>query len=178
MDPSGFTNPPKFLPAERPSASQEGLCSVELLSVITFCCKNMRSRDSLVGISTDYGLDGRGPIPLHGQSLSLPHSVQSCSRTHPASYPVGTWGSFPMGKAARAWSWHPSSAEVKMVELYLHSPVYLHGIVVNCRSQWPRGLRHELSSVARTLGSWIRIPFEARMSLCAFILCLCCSVCR
>jgi hypothetical protein len=49
----------------------------------------------------------------------------------------------------------------------------------HCRSQWPRGLRHELSSLARTLASWARIPFEAWMSvLCAFILCLCCSVCR
>jgi hypothetical protein len=29
------------------------------------------------------------------------------------------------------------------------------------RPQWPRGLRHELSSPAQTLGSWIRIPLEA-----------------
>jgi hypothetical protein len=28
------------------------------------------------------------------------------------------------------------------------------------RSQWPRGLRHELSSPARTLGSWVRIPLQ------------------
>jgi hypothetical protein len=39
------------------------------------------------------------------------------------------------------------------------------------RSQWPRGLRHELSSLTRTLGSWFRIPLEAWMSV--FILCLC-----
>jgi hypothetical protein len=46
-------------------------------------------------------------------------------------------------------------------------------------SQWPRGLRHELSSLARTLGSWAEIPLKAWMSaLGAFILCLCCSVCR
>jgi hypothetical protein len=37
------------------------------------------------------------------------------------------------------------------------------------RSQW-----HELSSLALTLGSWVRIPFKAWMSvLYAFILCLC-----
>jgi hypothetical protein len=29
------------------------------------------------------------------------------------------------------------------------------------RSQWPRGLRHELSSLARTLGSWVGIQLEA-----------------
>jgi hypothetical protein len=40
-------------------------------------------------------------------------------------------------------------------------------------TQWPRGLRHELSSVARTLGSWVRIQLKAWMSvLCAFILCV------
>jgi hypothetical protein len=34
------------------------------------------------------------------------------------------------------------------------------------RSQWPLGLRHELSSPARTLGSWVRIPLETWMSIC------------
>jgi hypothetical protein len=29
------------------------------------------------------------------------------------------------------------------------------------RSQWPRGLRHELSSLARMLRSWARIPLKA-----------------
>jgi hypothetical protein len=32
------------------------------------------------------------------------------------------------------------------------------------RSQWPRGLTYELSSTARKLGSWVRIPLEAWMS--------------
>jgi hypothetical protein len=46
------------------------------------------------------------------------------------------------------------------------------------RSQWPRGLRHEMFSLARTLGSCARIPLKAWMSvLCVFILCLC-SVCK
>jgi hypothetical protein len=35
--------------------------------------------------------------------------------------------------------------------------------VINSRSQWPRGLRHEMSSPAWTLGSWVRIPLEAWM---------------
>jgi hypothetical protein len=35
-----------------------------------------------------------------------------------------------------------------------------------CRSQRPRGLRHKSSSPARTLGSWVRIPFKAWMCLC------------
>jgi hypothetical protein len=33
---------------------------------------------------------------------------------------------------------------------------------------WPRGLRHELSSFARTLGSWFRIPLDAWMSVCVY----------
>jgi hypothetical protein len=32
------------------------------------------------------------------------------------------------------------------------------------RSQWPRGLRHEMSSPARTLQSWVWIPLKA--SIC------------
>jgi hypothetical protein len=40
----------------------------------------------------------------------------------------------------------------------------------------PRGLRHELSSPARTLGSLFRIPFDAWM--CVLLFCLCCPVCR
>jgi hypothetical protein len=33
------------------------------------------------------------------------------------------------------------------------------------QSQWSRGLRHELFSLARMLGSWIRIPLKAWMSV-------------
>jgi hypothetical protein len=34
-----------------------------------------------------------------------------------------------------------------------------------CRSQWSRGLRHELFSPARTLKSWVGIPLEVWMFL-------------
>jgi hypothetical protein len=34
--------------------------------------------------------------------------------------------------------------------------------------QWPRGLRQELSSLPRTLGSWVRIPLKAWMSMCVY----------
>jgi hypothetical protein len=46
------------------------------------------------------------------------------------------------------------------------------------RSRWPRGLRHEPSSLARKLGSWVRIALKAWVSVCVFILCLCCPVRR
>jgi hypothetical protein len=36
------------------------------------------------------------------------------------------------------------------------------------RSLWQRRLRHELSSPAQTLGSWVRILLEAWMSVCVY----------
>jgi hypothetical protein len=44
-------------------------------------------------------------------------------------------------------------------------------LIVGRWSQWPRGLRHEMSLPTRTLGSWDRTPFKAWMFV--FILCLC-----
>jgi hypothetical protein len=41
-----------------------------------------------------------------------------------------------------------------------------------CRSQWPPGLRHKLSSPAQTLGSWVRIPLEAWMYVCVYSVCV------
>jgi hypothetical protein len=59
------------------------------------------------------------------------------------------------------------------------TPCFLCSNDSSSRSQWTRGLRHKLSSLTLTLKSWVRIPLKAWISvLCAFILCLCCSVCR
>jgi hypothetical protein len=87
------------------------------------------------------------------------HSVQTGSGARPAFYPIGTRGeSFPGNKATRTWSWswgkkigtipllpHTSCggrrvklsthldlvSRSRMVELYLHCPIRLHGIVLN-----------------------------------------------
>jgi hypothetical protein len=40
-------------------------------------------------------------------------------------------------------------------------------MINQCRSQWPRGLRHELSSSARMLRLWVRISLAL---VCVFIL--------
>jgi hypothetical protein len=49
---------------------------------------------------------------------------------------------------------------------------YCHDLVTAtdrlCRPQRPRGLKHETSSPARTLGSWVRIPLTAWMSVCVY----------
>jgi hypothetical protein len=42
--------------------------------------------------------------------------------------------------------------------------------LIAARSEWLYGLRHELSSLARRLGSCVRIPLKAWMTVCAFIL--------
>jgi hypothetical protein len=60
----------------------------------------------VVSIATGYGLDNRGIKfeSQYGQEFSFLHIVQTGSGVHPASYPMGTGGSFPRGKAAGAGS--------------------------------------------------------------------------
>jgi hypothetical protein len=64
-----------------------------------------KSRDSSVGIALGYGLDdwsSRLRFSAGAGNFSLHHHVQNDSGAHPASYPMGTRGSFPGGKAAGA----------------------------------------------------------------------------
>jgi hypothetical protein len=63
------------------------------------------SRDSSVGIALGYGLDDRGSrvlFPTGAGNFSLHHRVQNGSGAHPASYPMGTRGSFPGGETTGA----------------------------------------------------------------------------
>jgi hypothetical protein len=64
----------------------------------------LKSRDSSVGITLGYGLDDRCSrvrFPVGAGNVFL-HRVQNGSGAHPASYPMGTRGSFPGNKAAGA----------------------------------------------------------------------------
>jgi hypothetical protein len=59
--------------------------------------------DSSVVIALGYGLDDRGSrvrFPAGAGNFSLYHRIQNGSGAHPASYQMGTRGSFPVGKAA------------------------------------------------------------------------------
>jgi hypothetical protein len=61
--------------------------------------------DSLVSIALGYRLDDQGSevqFPAEAGNFSLHHCIQKGSGAHPASYPMGTRGSFPGGKAAGA----------------------------------------------------------------------------
>jgi hypothetical protein len=63
------------------------------------------SRDSSVGIALGYGLDDGGfrvRFPARAGNFFLHHRVQNGSGAHSASYPMGTRGSIPGGKAAGA----------------------------------------------------------------------------
>jgi hypothetical protein len=95
-----------------------------------------RSRGSAVGIATGYGVDDRGVgvwLPVGSRIFSSP------------CLPDWLWGlpSFLSnayrrlilrGKAARAWSW-PLTSNLcqgqENVDLYIHSPIRLHGVVHN-----------------------------------------------
>jgi hypothetical protein len=50
---------------------------------------------------------------------------------------------------------------------HIHTQIHILG-----RSQWWRGLRHELSSPAPTLRSWVRILLEAGMFVCVYSVCV------
>jgi hypothetical protein len=62
---------------------------------------------SSLDIALGYGLDDRGSrvrFPAGAGNFSLHHRVKKGSGAHPASYPMGTRGSFPGGKTAGAGS--------------------------------------------------------------------------
>jgi hypothetical protein len=73
--------------------------------IILKCTLKKQSRDSSVGIALGYGLDDLGSrvrFPAGAGNFSLHHRVQNGSGAHPASYPMGTRGSYRGGKAAGA----------------------------------------------------------------------------
>jgi hypothetical protein len=77
------------------------------------------SRGSKGSIVSDYGLDDRVievRSPTRAEDFSSSPCVQTGSGAHPASYPMGTGGPFPRGKARPGRDADhslPSSAEVK-----------------------------------------------------------------
>jgi hypothetical protein len=72
-------------------------------------------------------------VPVGAGNFSPHYRDQTGSGDQPASYPMGTRGSFPGDKATGAWSWPLTSIYCKgqCVELYLHYPLRLNGVVVS-----------------------------------------------
>jgi hypothetical protein len=72
-------------------------------SVYLDVCLDCVGHDSSVSIALGYGLDiwgSRVRFPAGAGNFSLHHRIQNSSGAHPASYPMGTSGSFPGGKVA------------------------------------------------------------------------------
>jgi hypothetical protein len=94
------------------------------------------SGDSSFGKGTGYGLDDlligvRFPA---GAGNFIRYHVHTGSRAHPACYPMGT-GDLSLGvkqPGHEADHSHPSSAKFKeYAEVYLHSPIRIHGAVLS-----------------------------------------------
>jgi hypothetical protein len=66
--------------------------------------------------------------PGRGQEFSLLHVIQTGSGAHPASYPMGTGGSFPgrevKQQGCEADHSPPASAEVRKTWIYTSTPPY------------------------------------------------------
>lgn len=67
------------------------------------------------------GLEGWGSLPGRG------HSVQTGFAAYPAPYPVGE----ESGRGANLTTYFHLVSRPRMVELYLHTPIRLRGVVVN-----------------------------------------------
>jgi hypothetical protein len=95
------------------------------------------SRDSAVGIATGHGLDDRGVGVLSpGRGKNFLFSRSSRPALGPTQPPIqrvlGTLSPGVKRLGCEADHSPPASAEVKKnVDLYIHSPIRLHGVVLN-----------------------------------------------
>jgi hypothetical protein len=60
------------------------------------------------------------------------HVIQTGSGAHPASHPMGTGALFPGVKRQKREADHSpaTSADQENVDLYIHSPTRLHGVML------------------------------------------------
>jgi hypothetical protein len=77
-----------------------------------------------------------------GKRFSLLRILQAGSATHLVSYIVGTWASFPWGKATAAWDWRPriendwSCTSNSPYVFFTYIPVFFCGAATQHES-WP-----------------------------------------
>jgi hypothetical protein len=97
---------------------------LKIFSRAKFMGKNSRTFDR----------GSRVRFPEGAGNFSLHHRVRNGSEAHPASYTIDS-GALSLGvkrPGSEADHSSPSSAEVKeCMELYLHSPIRLHGVVLS-----------------------------------------------
>jgi hypothetical protein len=78
------------------------------------------SKNSIKSTAVGFAL----ALLLQNVKMSKCQNERALTLAHPASYPMGTRGSFPGGKAVGVWSWPLTSVQCRgkeCVELYLHS---------------------------------------------------------
>jgi len=94
---------------------------------------DVRSRGSSVSIVTKIGAGRRGLVYLAGSgNFSLCHRVQTGSAARPASYPI-QWvlGDLSPEVKRPLTTHHHLKPKLKYVELYLHSLIRLHSVVLS-----------------------------------------------
>jgi hypothetical protein len=95
-----------------------------------------RSRDSAVGRANGYGLGDRGVralVPVGWRIFSSPRR-QDRLWSSPNLLSNLYRALFRGGKATGAWSWPLTSSQCRgqeNVDLYMHFPIRLHGLVLN-----------------------------------------------
>jgi hypothetical protein len=109
------------------------------ISITSLSLRSQQTIESRVDLSaTGYGLDGRGLNP--GRSNIFLFSKASKPILRPSQPPIQWVPGSISPEVKRRWREAdyslPSSGEVKMVELYLHSFMGLQGIVLNEMSTW------------------------------------------
>jgi hypothetical protein len=75
---------------------------VRMFEFPTTVCIGARKAQLVWRLATGWTTEGSEFESRQSQELSLLHVVQTGSGAHPASYPMGTGGSFSGGKAAGA----------------------------------------------------------------------------
>jgi hypothetical protein len=95
-----FFKKKKHVVKDRDTQLQHHIMAIpQSLPLIINIMKLTMERD---GVAIGLTIGVRGSIPGGGWEFLLLHRVQTDSGDHPASYPMGTRGSFTEGKAAEA----------------------------------------------------------------------------
>jgi hypothetical protein len=121
-----------------------------------------------VHCKTGYEVDNQGV----GVWIVAMSRIYSCP-CHPASYARGSGASFLKGKAVRARSWPLTSIQFQgqeNMDLHLHSPIRLHGIVLYYLSKGQLHLKHYSISAWRKEQAACRISKGAEDHTCTLLL--------
>jgi hypothetical protein len=89
---------------------------------------------SVQRLTTGWTTEGSEFESRYGKEFSLLHVVQTGSEAHLASFPTGTGDSFPWGKAdggIKLITHFQLALRLRKYDLYTHSPIRLHGVVLN-----------------------------------------------